>query len=278
MAAVVDSIARIQNELSVRSDVFGMTISDRVHVRGSALDHLSPRLVLLIHGFQNSEEKARRSYESFRRALRAAMWISDENSIGSFWEFHWPGDHPSGMISLATYSVRVPEAREAGRLLAEHLDTMNENQEVILVAHSLGCRVALETVRFVRDNRAYSGAHIRSVCLMAAAVPDLLCVGEGRPFARVLPDCNEHVLFSTHDRILFLAFSIGQHLYGEKGTAVGLRGTPIGRWPRTMPTGLGHSGYWSSFHVAEYIGTALGQATWKPLRQDFLPEAELPGP
>jgi pimeloyl-ACP methyl ester carboxylesterase len=275
MATVVDRSVPEVNELTVRSNIFGETISDRVQVKGSSLDYLAPRLVILIHGFQNSTEKARRSYEGFRGALRAALWLGDENVLGSFWEFHWPGDHPSGIVSLATYSVRVPEAREAGRLLADHLATMNERQEVVLVAHSLGCRVALEAVKFVRGNHSYRGASIRAVCLMAAAVPDILCVGEGRPFALNLSGCTEHILFSARDRVLLLAFSVGQYLYGEKGTAVGLHGTPRGRWPRTMSTTLGHSGYWSSFHVAEYIGTALGQGTWNLLREDFLPEESL---
>jgi pimeloyl-ACP methyl ester carboxylesterase len=275
MAPLARSTMRATNELSVRSRVSGMTISNQVRVSGSRLDRLAPRLILLIHGFQNSEDAARSSYREFRDALRAALWLRDESALGCFWEFHWPGDHPIGAISLATYAVRVPEAREAGRLLALHLGTLNERQEVILVAHSLGCRVALEALRFIRDNEAYRGARVRTVCLLAAAVPNLLCIGEERPFAKRLEGCREHVLCSSRDRVLFLAFPLGQHLYGEKGTAVGRHGQPRGRWSRRLPTGLGHSGYWSSYKVAEYIGAVLGQQGWNRLPEDPLPSDDV---
>lgn len=269
------------NELTVRSDIPGLTIAEHVKVNGSEIDHRARRIIILIHGFQNSAKKARGYYAAFLRALRIALWVEDERSLGSFWGFQWPGNHPVGVISMATYSVRVPEAREAGRLLAEHLSELHSSQEVIMIAHSLGCRVALEATKFVRQKgSAYHGANIRAICMLAAAVPTGLCEGEGAtelregeemPFARGLPGCDETAFYSSRDRVLFLGFPIGQRLYGERGAPVGLRGTPYHRWNSAISTGLGHGDYWPSFQVAEHVGAALGRSGWHRLREDMLP-------
>jgi hypothetical protein len=109
------------NELSVRSWIPGRVLADDVQPDGPEVGGHPPKLIVTIHGFQNSEGKARRSYTEFRKALRAALWIDDEGQLGSFWGFHWPGDHPIGAISLATYSVRVPVAELAGDRLAKYL-------------------------------------------------------------------------------------------------------------------------------------------------------------
>jgi pimeloyl-ACP methyl ester carboxylesterase len=261
------------NELTVRSDIRGVVISDEVIVRGPIVARRARRQIILIHGFQNSQDRARQVYAEFLGALRAALGIHEEESLGSFWAFHWPGNHPVEAVSMLTYSVRVPVAELAGLRLGEHLERMDRRQEVVLVAHSLGCRVAMEALKYIRKKGgSYRGANLRAVCLLAAAVSSTLCRGDRAPFASRLEGCTEHILHSMKDRVLLLAFPIGQRIYGEKGVAVGLRGSPWGRWPRSMSTGLGHGGYWSSFHVAEYVGCVLGKPSWRHLSESTLAE------
>jgi pimeloyl-ACP methyl ester carboxylesterase len=284
------------NELSVRSQLPDMDMAQRVRPRGPDLGRLLTKLIVTIHGFHNSEGKARCSYMEFRKALRAALWIDDETELGSFWGFHWPSDHPRGAISLATYSVRVKTAELAGLKLANYLATMKHRPEVILVAHSLGCRVALETVKYIREMGCnYRGARVRALCLLAAAVPTHLCEreegtcegeegpcegeegtgeGEERPFAKTVAGCGEYVFHSTRDRVLQLAFAKGQFAVRERGPAVGLRGAPLHRWHRTVPTGLGHSDYWSDYHVAEHVGRVLGRTGARRLRENKLVEQD----
>jgi hypothetical protein len=81
------------------------------------------------------------------------------------WEFHWPGDHWRGSLSIATYPVRVPNAQLAGGMLVtEFLNRLRDDQTVSIVAHSLRCRVALEAIQKIRALKsAYKGARIEAV-------------------------------------------------------------------------------------------------------------------
>lgn len=249
------------NRLSVRSPTPGITIDDQVTATGVLHELRSSRLIILIHGYQNSVADAAKSYGLFRAALRSVLWIDNEEVLGSFWEFHWPGDHPSPVISMATYAVRVPEAKEAGRLLADYLDTLHDARDVVLVAHSLGCRVALHAATLIHNKRqSYNGPLIGGLFLMAAAVPVDHCHGQAKPYRERAVTGPEVVFHSLHDKALGRAFDSGQKIYGESGDAVGRRGEPAERWLQDVDTGLGHGKYWRSFAVAEVIGQALGRA------------------
>jgi pimeloyl-ACP methyl ester carboxylesterase len=261
------------NSLSVRSQVPGMVAGEVVAVDGSPQDRSAPRLTILIHGYQNSEERAQQSYEAFEGALDRAG--ARRPALGAIWHFHWPSDHPRKLVSIITYAVRVPEARSAGRLLAEgFLATLSPHQEVTLVAHSLGCRVALEAVRTIRAaGAAYGGGRVRAVMLLAAAVPQLQCSDAPQPYPAALAGATEHVFHSRRDRALGLAFDLGQRLYGEAGDAVGREGRPTGRWDTTTDTGLQHSRYWSSRFVADEVAQLLGGPSSSRLAVRHLPQS-----
>lgn len=245
----------MSNQLSLRSLVRGRRLADRVEVRGSLRELRAPRLTLLVHGWNNSVRQASESFEAFAALLREGGGSSQ--ALGALWELHWPSDHPSGMLTLGTYPIRVADAQSAGRLLADFLaDELSPWQEVRLVGHSLGCRVALETVRWVRADASYAGARIGKVVLLAAAVPQVFCSDANYPFAA--PSLGrQHVFWSRRDRALGLKFDAGQRLYGEPGQAVGRNGLPPGRWNSTTHTGLGHSDYWRSGDVARQVATQL---------------------
>jgi pimeloyl-ACP methyl ester carboxylesterase len=259
--------------LSVRADDGFSPMADDVRIeRGRSIDLSAPRIVILIHGFQNSPAKAHRSFESFMAALRTTAWPSDTQRYGEFWEFHWPGDHPNTAASIATFPVRVPDAIRAGEKLAEFLDGLAATQEISLVAHSLGCRVALECLHKIRRlGQRYRGPTVVHTFLLAAAVPASLCEPTQR-LDRAVGGRFQYVFHSTKDSALKPSkFGVGEYLYGEHGEAVGCRGEPEARWSESHRTKLQHGQYWSSYQVAEVIARIMG-----PPGNRSLPHAALP--
>jgi pimeloyl-ACP methyl ester carboxylesterase len=252
----------VRSSLSVRSQFPDETISDAVWVsEGLRSDLAAERLIVLIHGYNNSVPKAQGSYAAFQNRLRKAIGAWGYVGLGKVWEFHWPGDHPNQVVSTASYAARIGDARDAGRLLGIFLAQLRPSQAVWLIAHSLGCRVALHTVKTVRDlGAAYAGARIEQVFLLAAAVPVRYCTA-GRAYpSPVAPGSAEHAFYSSNDEALGWKFNQGQAMYGEPGDAVGLSGRPDGRWePPPFRTGLKHGEYWRSELVAEELCRRTGQ-------------------
>ena len=121
--------------------------------------------------------------------------------------------------------MRVGVAREAGDRLARHFlaTEHTKGREVRIVAHSLGCRVALEALRIVRGMGAgYAGGRIEAVFLLAAAVPVRRCEPTDTWYPRPWQRCAEYVLYSRDDRVLRGAFRPGEYVAdGEWGPAVG---------------------------------------------------------
>lgn len=248
--------------LSVRGTLPGQVISHSV--RDDPPDFsLSRSCVILIHGYQNSVEKATNSYEAFQKVLRrSSVGGSLGSRIGDVWGFYWPGDHHNWAVNLATYHARVPLAAQSGERLAEFLQSRTRpTQEVHLVAHSLGCRVVLETVAAIkRLSTDYHGDRIWKILLFAAAVPEIFCTDE-YPFSSMLPKSEEHVFWSCKDKALGIAFDNGQALLGEAGRAVGLYGGPEGRWHSPKPSSdLGHGQYWRSKKIARLVARIFGAA------------------
>jgi pimeloyl-ACP methyl ester carboxylesterase len=254
-------------ELTVRSRTPGQPVADRVK---PDLKNGGPRgenhVFILIHGYQNSEDQARVSYHRFHASLRTALGFHDPKRLGSFWGFHWPGNHRRYLTSVLTYPARVPEALLSAERLAEYITNMEADQEVVLVAHSLGCRIALEVVKRVRlamEPGEYSGGKIRMVFLLAAAVPVNLCESEDA-YLKTIPDCEEYAFYSSRDKALGLAFSFGEQMYsGFWATAVGRTGEPQDdRWTDRRPTGLNHGDYWTADKIARLVVEFLG---YKPV-------------
>jgi pimeloyl-ACP methyl ester carboxylesterase len=271
------------NKLSVRRDRWAIA-DDLVEDPQEATARDAWRLVVLIHGFNVSEEDAHTAYESMRKNLRSAIGGS-ERQLGAVWEFHWPGDHPSGSISKLTYPARVHVAQTAGaRLVEQWLAKRKKSDSVILIAHSLGCRVALEAVRTVRrmheQEKPYGGPHIDAVFLLAAAVPvDFCAPGPDQRFVPLLAHptdparaCTEHVFHSRRDRALKRVFDAGQGAIPEPGNAVGRHGLPGNRWSTHLPTRLRHGKYWGSPTISGEIAELLHLSGTRSLGSEPLPE------
>jgi alpha/beta hydrolase family protein DUF900 len=263
----------VRNTLTVRPLDPGMQEPEKVRPFVSRTSELADELVILIHGYHNSFEKAGRSYERFQELLGRSPIAFQR--LGPVWEFHWPGDHPWGAISLASYATRIPDAAAAGGRLADFLEERPRRQTFHIIAHSLGCRVALSAIRQIRETTDYDGARIGQVFLLAAAVPARFCEDAlGRPFRRPFERSSEHVFFSRRDRALRAA-PVGHFVYGERGQgpAVGLEGMPTDRWATRNDMNLGHSDYWKSPQVARAIAAAFAPASWRALQGRSLPSS-----
>jgi hypothetical protein len=161
--------------------------------------------------------------------------------------------------SATTFPARIDTTKEAGRQLARLIiDYLKPHQEVFFIAHSLGCRVVLDTLRAIAEREGTEakksgrptrlGAPVRGILLMAAAVPYQLCEeGAKKPFHPRDPRRpKDWVIHSRCDWILHHLFPRGEEKHsGDKSEAVGRHGRPIGRWHSSLETDLGHGEYWS---------------------------------
>lgn len=275
--------ATLTNELTVRPER-GSDALEFVRWRGSLQEYNWPRLVILVHGFNTSEQDARDSYKKFLTNLglpgdeRIGTWAHGRISR-AFWGFYWPGDHSSRLVSTLNapqiYAERRANARTSGESLAELILRLSDQQEIILVGHSLGCRVVLEAVRRIAIARKIhgrtGGAQVTSVCLMAAAVPTGDCAGDEAPYRARDGEPKELVLFSGHDVVLRPGYGIAEWFYdSQKGPAVGATGLPEHRWKggpldkNPIDTELGHRHYWDSKRSADYVSDFLAG---RPIRE-----------
>lgn len=243
-------------------------------VKGSKKDLKKERILLLVHGFNNSEDRAHAYFREFQERLAAEGF--DPDSWGAVWEFYWPGDEGGGkLMNLVAYPEKVPVAPQAALQLYIFLnDCMRKRQQIYIVAHSLGCRVVLETLLAIRERPHYRGPKVLGVALLAAAVRVSDC-RPGGPFQPLSRLRREAVYFSRSDKALRpLAFGVGQLLAGEKGKAVGREGKPDDRWKPDEDLGLDHGEYWGSPEVAARVSRLLGAGP-EPLPQLPVPFRKL---
>jgi pimeloyl-ACP methyl ester carboxylesterase len=260
------------NEFNVREQPIGGGLLYVVKRRGSRLAYKSLRMIILVHGFDVPQQSAAESLGAFRERLLSRLSGSG-GAEPSVWAFYWPGD-----LSRAAFPAAIPRAELAGERLGELLTTLDPAQQVVLIGHSLGCRVVLQALHYVADAKAKgrTSADVPLACLLAAAVPIGRCAGNGAPYRREVIKNTVHVLFSRADGTLRSWFRVGQALYENMGEAVGLNGLPGDRWTDPFDTGLKHKDYWSADtsvnKVAEIIAPTRprGMATW------HLPSAEPP--
>ena len=238
------------------------------------------RVVLLVHGFANSEKAAARAYAQMLEHLADIPEIPDPRLEGIF-RFYWPGDAWVWGVSQASYPLQIRRATEAGGRLARILADLagGHTREVVLVAHSLGSRVVLEAARVLKTLPP-PVPEVVGVVLMAGAVPEGE-VGTGDPFARierVLGRPVEVVLYSGHDWVLRVAFPLGQTVRTDQlarpilPRAVGLRGGPSGRWDHGHDMApFGHGDYWTHRSSAERVSGMFGRSPVRHLGERSLP-------
>ena len=216
------------------------------------------RRILLIHGYNVAERGGQSSMAQLRYALTEGC-----AELGSqIMTITWPGNEGWLRGGPAAYFAKVDVARRAGRLLyvsvvAEHRNDMG-SRELVIIAHSLGCRVTLEFLRHL--DRADRPPRLERVVvmLMAAAVPTEL--NDLYDAARQNAD-EIVVLHSTDDTVLRRWFRLGQTVAreGRFPEALGYAGNPrVPPWSyQQQMVGYDHGDYWLSSPTADVIGAQL---------------------
>jgi pimeloyl-ACP methyl ester carboxylesterase len=221
----------------------------------------SQRVLLLLHGYNNSTDNASTAYTAFRELLGHA----ETTLVG----VHWPGSNWSG---FAFYMQSIGRAKKTADRLAAALTEAARARPALrlsIVAHSMGCRLAMEVLaRLAADPR--SNVTVERVVLMAAAVP-VFSINQGGHLRTPLTHTRVQLLshFSSKDKVLKYAFRIGQSLApGPEGlfpVALGSR-----RWvddygqtrvSQRDAHPAGHSDYWGHKSKTAPVSSATAAAT-----------------
>ena len=193
-------------------------------------------LVLLIHGFNNSEKQAREAYDGFQSLQRELGNLNPNLPVadGHLVEFYWPGD--VGFFSGLNYEDSLHRSIVIARRFSEALQRAVEQagpKQIDIVAHSMGCRLTIELLRRLITVPDVS---VRRVAFLAAAVPTFLLEPPERLRTGLSHPSVEGVLslFSPDDGILKNAFPAGQW------DAQGEDWTDGDEWRRGITVALGH--------------------------------------
>ena len=241
------------------------------------------RLILLVHGFNVSEDQAeQKQYQPFEKRLHqhGVKW-----DIG---EVYWPSDGRIPIVRNLQYPWLIKHAIECSSVFAKYLEKrrgFNNNPcEIVLIGHSLGCRLILETLRVLANQRGTNNTICVTAILMGAAVPVSLVKGNGYLRTGIsIPIVKKAVvLYSRQDFVLSHLFLLGQ-AFTRDGLrdceAVGLKGNPYNElWhQRIEMTNYQHGHYWEKEGATRQIASVLGVPVAKQLTdRSSLPSRQLP--
>jgi hypothetical protein len=217
----------------------------------AALDllRIEQAITILIHGFNVNRTDGRDKLHNLAMDLPSA-------SSSAIVTLLWPGDHWVGPIS---YSFEGDDADDTAAMLVNFLEDaqLPATVPISFVTHSLGARVALETMK------ALAGAHdVRQVCLMAAAVDDD-CLSDPNFYRHAVEAAGRvAVLHSREDEVLRFAYPLGDLLQAflfwrdSAGLALGYHGPrPRGQDDFVPSTVI-------DFGIADQRGSDHGDYLW----------------
>jgi predicted alpha/beta hydrolase family esterase len=228
------------------------------------------RIVLMVHGYNVSEDAGRDAFDTYAALVRLHASSLVPNLRGLTWPGDWDVRLPFWILRTALrpaiYSRRVHTARDLAPHLARYLQNLRAPDggkcTIVLVGHSLGCRLILETLKYLPATDDENP--VSHVILMAAAVPVAHVYESGELLQSVKRADTRIVLHSTDDTVLRRYFRPGQLAARDGGLwpeAVGLRGhAAAGLWSplsRQM-VGYDHGDYWGSYVAARVLAEALG--------------------
>jgi pimeloyl-ACP methyl ester carboxylesterase len=184
--------------------------------------------ILLIHGFRNTEGDAFQSYKDFYATLSRYSAFFAEHLFYVIWPgdiFPWNPTH--------YFAENVQNALVAGQILARYLHkrTIKEaaqgiDCELIVVAHSLGCRLASEMMAELRRMNSIVCNKLKLV-LMAGAVATIDVENKDVYGSALLSAKYVATLYSPDDKVLGRLFPIGElDRLGQE--AIGFKGGPLG--------------------------------------------------
>lgn len=179
------------------------------------------RLVVLLHGYNNSRSEGRTRLVRFMNMLGAG------GSADVMLAVLWPGD---GWAKALSYPFEGRDADDSASTLCGWLVTnAGSGARIAFVGHSLGCRVVMNAAQ--RLARRGGSPTIDRICLMAPAI-------DNDSLGRVGTTCYQEatlaadriaVLASEEDLVLQFAYPLGDLvqtvLFGERwGRALGRAG------------------------------------------------------
>lgn len=239
-------------ELDFRSSSFSGAVVPGRLTRGST-DQLrwARQVIFLIHGFNLNRSEGR---DAMNRLASGLPSVQDAALVSVL----WPGDHWSGAIS---YSFEGRDADDTGAELARYIiRTLRSSTRISFVTHSLGARVALETVNHI----SRYGFYADQVCMMAAAVDDYSVAIPGDYKLAVDKSRRVAVLASRRDSVLKYAYPAGDLFQSfvfwrddDFGQALGYHG-PRSRNGYDVPRNVFHSQISDSRNAghSDYIPTS----------------------
>ena len=285
--------------LSLRMDRVGGAVNSHPDLSEFNAYRTRNRLLLLIHGFNNDVVAADNAYNGFFEVQRELANLTpgddfspDRNVI----KVYWPGDD-AGATRALYYPESIGQAEASALVLANVLlDLRPDGVELEIIAHSMGCRLALELMRRLP---ALSGIRLTRAVFMAAAVPTFML--EDWADATSLHNAFERVclegglsLYSTFDAVLADAFPIGQTMAaGREGFFPVALGHDEWRSPHSLrdltqieDRGAGHSDYWgqvvqtreqcarpASEHIRQFLG--FPRVGDRPIPSTTIPDRRL---
>jgi hypothetical protein len=266
------------NELSLRRERIGGGLTGSLRQLPAGLLSRARRVLLLIHGYNATLCEAGCAFSGFKRFL-PAVWFLRSAAL------YWPGDaaaplgrpdarRPRGQItrvlSSATYTFQISTAESAAQILSRAIQARPPEKRALqldVVAHSLGCRLALELLESLAGLPIVARPRIRLTALLGAAVPRFTAMPGGKLHRGAASADRLLVFHSRADPILRFAFPFGQLLEGgfldrlrpNARTAIGRSGCGPGLPnARNFPQdSFGHSDYWPSEGVALRIAETL---------------------
>jgi hypothetical protein len=271
----------VSNELTLRERSAGGSVRDAVRELTPPFAQGRRRVVLLVHGYNDTEDAARRSYDAFTDDVDA-LGPGARALLADIGKLYWPGDAGLGPLSLLSYPSEIAPATECAEKLAAYLRTLagpgGTPTEFYFVCHSLGNRVILELLDRLAATPAPLG-QVTAVVLMAAAVPVDMVEDDGPLFPGATLPGKTLALYSRDDNVLRWAFPLGETAAGEGlfPTAVGRFGEPPGVWTeRQELTGDDHSDYWGDPRSAARVARLLGVVVAREIEAVAPAERALP--
>jgi hypothetical protein len=271
------------NELSVRTDPVGGAVASSVKENPDHGPLGHSRLILLIHGYNNTQDAASKSYSSFLQNFRDA-WPGRIDLLNDMFKFFWPGDKNWGPASFASFPLEIGPAKESAARLTSYLANLvgpnGTHVDLYFVAHSLGNRMLLEMLTLFSGGSRNSLIQMRGMCLMAAAVPVAMVRSGGR-LSGAAQLARSSTLFSPDDKVLHFAFPLGETLAFEGffPRAVGRFGEPPNLWTNAQPMNrYDHGSYWPTPDTVGPVGTLLGATRDNQIQAAAISAHSLPNP
>jgi pimeloyl-ACP methyl ester carboxylesterase len=228
--------------------------------------------VLLIHGYNNTEDEATSSYTAFRD-IQASLGRTGTRFIGVY----WPGDNwTKGAYYMAAVGKAVVSAQQLAAALRQAVERVGQ-LTLSIVCHSLGARLTLELLAALQGDPVH-GLIIDRIVFMAAAVAVERLPAASRPLGEALNAFAQahgitRSLHSSDDQVLTWAFPLGETLTpGEDIILPVALGHQKWTSPNRPPNfdqqpnnGANHGDYWggnsdpNALQFAKQAGTLVNQ-------------------